>query len=231
MSSSGRFRPAGRARSSSDHRGGRRGLIAIDLLLGYLRRHDYSIFVGIAWRSRRRSRSSWSPASGTRRSEIESRQAMPRRAYRASEAARRLGISLDTLRRWDRQGRIKTSRDAANRRVVAAGEVERLLGRPVPHELSARNRLTGVVRNVRDRRAPRAGRDGRGPVPDRLGDHERGGRGARARAGRHRDCGRQGDLDHGGAMRALAALFALVALVLPARPVPAGTSRSTPRRH
>jgi molybdopterin-binding protein len=74
---------------------------------------------------------------------------MPRQAYTASEAARRLGISLDTLRRWDRQGRIKTTRDEANRRVVAAKEVERLLGGPVPHELSARNRLTGVVRNVR----------------------------------------------------------------------------------
>ena len=74
---------------------------------------------------------------------------MPRQAYSASEAARRLGISLDTLRRWDRQGRIKTARDAANRRTVAAKEVERLLGRPVPRELSARNRLTGVVRNVR----------------------------------------------------------------------------------
>jgi|SRR6187549_2881802 molybdopterin-binding protein len=74
---------------------------------------------------------------------------MPRHAYTASEAARRLGISLDTLRRWDRQGRIKTTRDASNRRLVAAKEVERLLGRPVPHELSARNRLTGVVRNVR----------------------------------------------------------------------------------
>ena len=37
---------------------------------------------------------------------------MPRQYYNASEAARTLGISLDTLRRWDRQGRIKTKRDA-----------------------------------------------------------------------------------------------------------------------
>ena len=74
---------------------------------------------------------------------------MPRRSYSASEAARRLGISLDTLRRWDRQGRIKTTRDTANRRIVSEREVERLLGRSAPHELSARNRLTGVVRNVR----------------------------------------------------------------------------------
>jgi excisionase family DNA binding protein len=31
---------------------------------------------------------------------------MAQREYTASEAARALGISLDTLRRWDRQGRI-----------------------------------------------------------------------------------------------------------------------------
>jgi molybdopterin-binding protein len=74
---------------------------------------------------------------------------MPRQAYSAGEAARRLGISLDTLRRWDRQGRIRTRRDHANRRVVAVSEVERLRGKPLPHELSARNRLTGVVRDVK----------------------------------------------------------------------------------
>jgi molybdopterin-binding protein len=68
--------------------------------------------------------------------------------YSAGEAARRLGISLDTLRRWDRQGRIRTRRDKANRRVVAIAEVERLRGGEA-HELSARNRLTGVVREVK----------------------------------------------------------------------------------
>ena len=65
-----------------------------------------------------------------------------------SEAARALGISLDTLRRWDREGRIRTSRDAANRRLVSQAEVDRLRGRPVD-ELSARNRFRGVVREVR----------------------------------------------------------------------------------
>ena len=44
--------------------------------------------------------------------------------YTASEAARALGISLDTLRRWDRAGRIKTRRDEANRRVVPAVEID-----------------------------------------------------------------------------------------------------------
>src|ERR671925_1727539 len=69
-------------------------------------------------------------------------------SYSAGEAARLLGISLDTLRRWDRQGRIRTRRDAANRRVVPASEIARLRGQE-PHALSARNRLRGIVREVK----------------------------------------------------------------------------------
>jgi molybdopterin-binding protein len=65
----------------------------------------------------------------------------------AAEAARRLGISLDTLRRWDRSGKIQVARDAANRRMVDVSEVERLRGGGAD-ELSARNRLRGVVRSV-----------------------------------------------------------------------------------
>jgi molybdopterin-binding protein len=67
----------------------------------------------------------------------------------AGEAARRLGISLDTLRRWDREGRIRTRRDAANRRLVPASEIERLRAPSEAHELSARNRFRGVVREVK----------------------------------------------------------------------------------
>jgi len=67
--------------------------------------------------------------------------------YTASEAARALGISLDTLRRWDRAGRIRTQRDEANRRLVPAAEVRRLRGGST-EELSARNRFRGVVRAV-----------------------------------------------------------------------------------
>ena len=66
----------------------------------------------------------------------------------AGEAARRLGISLDTLRRWDRAGRIRTQRDAANRRVVPLSEIARLTGGGDEPGLSARNRLRGVVRDV-----------------------------------------------------------------------------------
>src|SRR5919204_5609463 len=73
---------------------------------------------------------------------------MPMQTYSAREAARLLGISLDTLRRWDREGRIRTQRDRANRRVVPASEVRRLTGRGSP-SLSARNRFRGVVSEVK----------------------------------------------------------------------------------
>lgn len=74
---------------------------------------------------------------------------MPRQQYTAGEAARRLGISLDTLRRWDREGKIRTERDRANRRVVPATEVERLRRGTGPRGLSARNRFVGVVSDVK----------------------------------------------------------------------------------
>jgi molybdopterin-binding protein len=75
---------------------------------------------------------------------------MPREYYSASDAARMLGISLDTLRRWDSQGRIKTRRDASNRRTVSAKEIERLRGGARgEHQVSARNRFSGTVREVK----------------------------------------------------------------------------------
>lgn len=73
---------------------------------------------------------------------------MPKQTYTATQAARALGISPDTLRRWDRAGKIRVERDSANRRVVSASEVERLRGAEGSEELSARNRFRGVVRSV-----------------------------------------------------------------------------------
>jgi molybdopterin-binding protein len=67
--------------------------------------------------------------------------------YTAREAAQALGISLDTLRRWDRDGRIRTRRDKANRRVVPAREIARLRGDEASR-MSARNRLRGTVQSV-----------------------------------------------------------------------------------
>jgi molybdopterin-binding protein len=73
---------------------------------------------------------------------------MPRhRSLTAAEAARALGISIDTLRRWDRGGRIRTERDAANRRLVPASEIQRLKGAD-SDRMSARNHFRGVVREV-----------------------------------------------------------------------------------
>jgi molybdopterin-binding protein len=68
------------------------------------------------------------------------------------EAAKAIGVSPDTLRRWDRSGKLRTVRDARNRRLVPAGEVQRLSSRPLRHaagdHVSARNRFPGVVRSV-----------------------------------------------------------------------------------
>jgi molybdopterin-binding protein len=73
---------------------------------------------------------------------------MPKQLLSAAEAARTLGISLDTLRRWDRSGKIRVERDAANRRVVPVSEIDRLRGPEGSEQLSARNRFRGVVRSV-----------------------------------------------------------------------------------
>ena len=68
------------------------------------------------------------------------------------DAARAIGVSADTLRRWERAGKLTTTRDKANRRLVSQADVNRLAARPQRHragdELSARNRFAGVVRSV-----------------------------------------------------------------------------------
>ncbi len=68
------------------------------------------------------------------------------------EAAKAIGVSADTLRRWDRDGKLRTVRDARNRRLVPPAEVERLSSSPQRHRagdhFSARNRFPGVVRSV-----------------------------------------------------------------------------------
>src|SRR5918997_1877962 len=77
---------------------------------------------------------------------------MPRQGMGLGDAARAIGVSVDTLRRWDRAGKIRTVRDERNRRLIPAAEVERLSERPRRHTtgepLSARNRFPGVVRSV-----------------------------------------------------------------------------------
>src|SRR5919197_2489518 len=73
-------------------------------------------------------------------------------AMTLGEAATAIGVSVDTLRRWDRAGRLETPRDSRNRRLVPRAEVERLTEPPprprTGDRLSARNRFPGIVRSV-----------------------------------------------------------------------------------
>jgi molybdopterin-binding protein len=68
------------------------------------------------------------------------------------DAARALDVSVDTLRRWDKAGKLRTVRDERNRRRVPASEIERLTSRPERHQpgdsMSTRNRFPGVVTSV-----------------------------------------------------------------------------------
>ncbi|HZU20906.1 MAG TPA: helix-turn-helix transcriptional regulator [Gaiellaceae bacterium] len=74
---------------------------------------------------------------------------MPKQHYTAAEASAALGISIDTLRRWDRAGRLRVERDARNRRVVPAAEIDRLRGDGQGAHLSARNRFRATVTDVK----------------------------------------------------------------------------------
>ena len=57
-------------------------------------------------------------------------------------------LRIDTLRRWDKSGRLKVERDRSNRRVVAATEIDRVRGDASGTHISARNRLHGIVTEV-----------------------------------------------------------------------------------
>ena len=68
------------------------------------------------------------------------------------EAAKQLDVSVDTLRRWDRDGKLETTRDANDHRRVPVSEIERLRSAPERHRtgdaLSTRNRFAGTVVSV-----------------------------------------------------------------------------------
>jgi molybdopterin-binding protein len=67
---------------------------------------------------------------------------------RIGVAAQALGVSVDTLRRWERNGQITFER-RGNRRVLAPEELARVLrDRGTNSRSSARNRLAGVVIDV-----------------------------------------------------------------------------------
>lgn len=72
--------------------------------------------------------------------------------YRIGEAAEILGVRVETLRRWERSGTLRTERSPGGQRLVPATEVARLLSerreRPRVTSASVRNRFPGVVTEV-----------------------------------------------------------------------------------
>lgn len=75
--------------------------------------------------------------------------------YRIGEAANLLGVRVETLRRWEREGKIESSRTAGGQRRISAWEVARLLAErrradmPEIGGQSVRNHFPGVVVAVR----------------------------------------------------------------------------------
>jgi molybdopterin-binding protein len=71
--------------------------------------------------------------------------------YRIGEAASLLGVRVETLRRWEREGRVESSRTSGGQRRVSASEVARLLAErrradvPEIGGQSVRNHFPGVV--------------------------------------------------------------------------------------
>jgi molybdopterin-binding protein len=76
-------------------------------------------------------------------------------AVRVGTAAEMLGVSVDTLRRWEEEGRLNVRRSSGRQRLVALDEITRLLAerrrtvtdRPIVAQ-SARNRFPGIVTRV-----------------------------------------------------------------------------------
>jgi molybdopterin-binding protein len=71
--------------------------------------------------------------------------------YRIGEAANLLGVRVETLRRWEREGKVESSRTSGGQRRVSASEVARLLAERRRADLpeiggqSVRNHFPGVV--------------------------------------------------------------------------------------
>jgi len=74
---------------------------------------------------------------------------------RVGQAAEMLGVGVETLRRWESEGRLSVVRSSGGQRLVPLSEVTRLLAerrregadRPIVAQ-SARNRFPGIVTRI-----------------------------------------------------------------------------------
>ena len=74
---------------------------------------------------------------------------------RIGQAAEMLGVTVETVRRWEAEGRLRLERSSGGQRLVPIGEVTRLLAerrragmeRPIVAG-SARNRFPGIVTRI-----------------------------------------------------------------------------------
>ena len=79
----------------------------------------------------------------------------PAARVRVGQAAEMLGVSVETLRRWESEGRLRMERSEGGQRLVEIDEVARLLDerrkattdRPIVAQ-SARNRFPGIVTRI-----------------------------------------------------------------------------------
>jgi molybdopterin-binding protein len=77
------------------------------------------------------------------------------RTLRVGQAAEMLGVSVETLRRWETDGRLSMTRSAGGQRLVRIADVSHLIeqrrhastDRPIVAQ-SARNRFAGIVTRV-----------------------------------------------------------------------------------
>jgi molybdopterin-binding protein len=79
----------------------------------------------------------------------------PNPQLRLGQAAEMLGVSVETMRRWETAGKLRTERTEGGQRLVGIDEVTRLLAerrrassdRPIVAQ-SARNRFAGIITRV-----------------------------------------------------------------------------------
>ncbi|HEY8989052.1 MAG TPA: TOBE domain-containing protein [Candidatus Limnocylindrales bacterium] len=79
----------------------------------------------------------------------------PAARVRVGQAAEMLQVSVETLRRWETEGRLRMERSEGGQRLVEIGEVSRLIDerrkgatdRPIVAQ-SARNRFPGIVTRI-----------------------------------------------------------------------------------